>query len=95
MDIQHEILSFDPTIGGITVRYYTESNSVGFTFNIDLPIENGSFPDETGVNSLVELYKPSGQLKRLEDIKTAVVPAFLAAKILPAPEENLNVPENL
>lgn len=90
MEIKYEILSFNSDIGGVTVHYYTQSNPVGFTYNIDLPIENGSYPNEDAVIALVELYAPKGQLERIEAVKTAAVPAFLASKILPPTEESQN-----
>lgn len=81
MNIENEIVSFDTVTGSILVKYYSLEVPDGLFFNIDLPIENGNFPTLEKINELIDLFKPTGQLERMAQLKAVDVPSFLAEKI--------------
>lgn len=76
MEIKHKIISFNYDVGGITVLYYTDEFPEGYFFNIDFPIENGNYPSEEEVQSLIEFYKPKGQIERILLVKNTEVPNY-------------------
>ncbi len=77
MDIKHEILDFEPSIGGILVRYYTDNFPSGFTYNIDLPVVDGKYPTEEEIQEIIKHYEPRGQIERALAIESTSVPASL------------------
>jgi hypothetical protein len=83
MSIQHEIVSFNPVMGSIIVKYFSTEIPEKLEFSIDLPIENGVFPDEQTVNQLIETYKPTVQLQRMAALKTVQIPQYLLDKVVP------------
>jgi hypothetical protein len=86
MDIQHEIISFYPTTGSMVIRYFSEEVPDGLFYNIDIPLENGTFIGKERIDALIEVMKPVGQLERIAALKTVEIPSVLAAFILPQPE---------
>jgi hypothetical protein len=82
MNIQHEIISFNPVMGSIIVKYFSAESQEKLEFSIDLPIENGVFPDEQAINELIELYKPTAQLNRIAALKTVQIPQYLLDKVI-------------
>lgn len=90
MTIQHEILSFDPLTGSVLVKFTSSEYPEGLTYNIDLPVEEGKFPDAERINEIINFNAPKAQIERLGAIKTAEIPAFLSEKI-PSPIVETNV----
>jgi hypothetical protein len=84
MQINNEILSFDPTTGSILVRYYNDEFPEGFTYGIDVPVRDGQLASQEEINQLIETFKPVGQLERIVALRSVEIPQFLAEKI-PAP----------
>jgi hypothetical protein len=84
MTIQHEILSFNPLTASILVKYYSTDCSEELIFNIDLPIEDGKFPEPEQIEEIIKFNAPKAQLERLNAVKTVQVPTFLSEKI-PSP----------
>lgn len=82
--MQSELLSFNPASGTLLVRYSTEDFPEGLVYSIDIPLNNGEYPTQQEIDSLVEHYKPTGQLQRIADVKAAQVPDFLSALVVPA-----------
>ena len=89
MSIQHEIVSFNPTTGSILVRYFTETVPEGLCYNIDIPLENGTFINQEQIAELIEHMKPVGQLERMAAVKSATIPEELV-QFIPAPISNIN-----
>jgi hypothetical protein len=77
MDIQHEIISFDPNSGSIMVRYYTNAYPKGLVFNIDLHAVDGQYPSYDAILDLINHMAPKGQLERAAAIAAAPVPYYL------------------
>ena len=86
MNIQHKILSFHPETGSILVNYYCDEIPDGLSYNIDIPVVNGSFVGQDEIDKLIEAFKPTGQLMRLAEIKLAEVPEHLAQHVKPVVE---------
>lgn len=82
--MQSELLSFNSASGTLLVRYFTEDFPEGLVYNIDIPSNNGEYPTQQEIDSLVAHYKPTGQLQRIADVKAAQVPDFLSALVVPA-----------
>lgn len=81
MEIKHEIMSFNQDTLSIVVRYYTDEVPDGLSYNIDIPIENGQLASKEVIDSLIEAFKPVGQLERIAIANTITVPEFLLEKI--------------
>lgn len=81
MNIQHEVVSFDLEAGSILVRYYSDELPIGLTYNIDLPFDNGQFPNQQAIDDLIVAMRPSGQMQRIVDLRQAATPTHLAALI--------------
>lgn len=79
MQINHEILEFNPYTASVIVRYFTDSVPEGLVFNIDLPVTEGQPLTEELVEQTLEFYSPTSQIERLAAVKTMQVPDFLAA----------------
>ena len=77
MDIQHEILSFDANTGSILVRYFSKEVPDGLSYNIDLPVEGGVYPDSSEIEDLIVAMRPVGQLRRATNLKSINVPPHL------------------
>ena len=84
MQIEHEIISFYAPTGSLLVRYFCAEEPQGLSYNIDVPLVDGAFVDQTEINALIEAMKPTGQLERLVALKTAIIPDTLSA-LIPAP----------
>jgi hypothetical protein len=85
MEILYEIKEFNSTTGSILVRYYDSSNTHSLFYNIDLPIVNGSLPNESGIADYINFMKPTGQMERLIALKTVEIPTFLQTLIIIQP----------
>lgn len=81
MQIKHEILSFNPKTGSITVRYFNDETGAQLEYNIDLPIENGAFVSQEKMTELIEAMKPVGQLERAAALNDVDIPSHLASLI--------------
>lgn len=86
MNIKHEIISFDSVTGAILVHYFTDEIQQGYAYNIDLPIVNGMLPTEIEIEEIINLHSPRVQLERIEAMKTATVPEYLA-NLIPSTSE--------
>lgn len=85
MDIKHKILAFYSDAASLEVQFYTDSNPDGVVYRIDIPIVDGKYPTQEELKKFIIGYSPVWQMQRIEDIKTAVVPDYLAA-LEPKPE---------
>ncbi len=77
MDIEYEIVSFFPETGSMLVRYFCEEAPDGIAYNIDIPIENHTYPPKEDIVKLIEVMKPAWQLTRSTQLKGAVPPSWL------------------
>lgn len=77
MNIQNEIINFDANTGTILVRYFCNEFPEGLIYNIDLPVENGEFPDQSAIDNLISLMKPKGQIERIVALKNVSIPDYL------------------
>lgn len=93
MNIQHEIISFYPPTGSMLVRYFCDEVPEGLAYNIDIPLENGSFVGQEQIDALIAAMKPVGQLERIAQLKSAQIPAELAALIPPEPVQPTEEPQ--
>lgn len=94
MNIQHEILSFDENIGGVLVRYFTDSNPTGYIYNIDVPMIDGEYVSEIELNTHIEHLAPKSQLQRVEEIKTAKLPAYLSSIVAKQEQQQVEQTQN-
>lgn len=70
MDIQWKIVEFHPEQGSVEVNYFEpEILPEGITFNIDLPIENGQYPQGDALEQLISAYVPLHIFERKAAIK--------------------------
>jgi hypothetical protein len=74
MDIKHSIIDFNLKTGSILVNYYSDEIPDGLTYNIDLPFDNGRFPDQQTIDALIIAMKPTGQMQRIVDLQQATIP---------------------
>lgn len=86
MNIQHEILSFNPETGSILVKYFCSEIPEGLIYNIDLPIENNQYPNENSIVEIIKQFEPNSQLGRMINLKNISIPMFLLELIPPMPE---------
>jgi len=82
MDIQYEIVEFNPNNASIRVRYFTEEFTEGFFFNFDIPVVDGKFADQEAIEAMIEAFKPEYQIERVLLARKMEVPSFLAEKIV-------------
>jgi hypothetical protein len=82
MDIQYEIVEFNPNNASIRVRYFTEEFTEGFFFNFDIPVVDGKFTDQEAIEAMIEAFKPEYQIERILLARKMEVPSFLAGKIV-------------
>jgi hypothetical protein len=82
MNIQYEILEFNPNNASIRVRYFTEEFTEGFIFNFDIPIVDGKFADKEAIEAMIEGYKPTYQIEKILAVRNMEIPSFLAEKIV-------------
>lgn len=98
MDIEYDILEFNPNTGSILVKYACSEFLDGLVYNIDLPLENSTYPSQEEITALIKKMEPTEQLKRLVAVKTATIPTYLAEKIVPvvpiAPVTETPIEEN-
>jgi hypothetical protein len=87
MEINHEVISFDPNTGSIVVRYFTDDIQPGYAYSIDLPIVDGALPTEAEIQQLIDLHSPRIQLERIAAMKTASIPEYLANLTPNIPEQ--------
>jgi hypothetical protein len=83
MNIKHELISFHAPTGSMLVRYFSDEVPDGLAYNIDIPLENGSFVGQEKIDELIEAMKPIGQLERIAALQSVVIPETLAALIPP------------
>jgi hypothetical protein len=86
MIIKHEILSFDKTSGSILVRYFSDEFPSGLIYNIDVPVVDGSYVLGDELTSMIEAFKPVGQIERMVLLQTISIPDELSALIPKEPE---------
>ena len=79
MNIQYEILNFDPVNGSVLVRYFNDDSEL--VYNVDVPIENGSYVSELELRQLIVQMQPTFQLSRTSAIKNLETPEYLKAYI--------------
>jgi hypothetical protein len=77
MNIQYEIINFDPTNGSIEIKYFCNEVSYPLIYSIDIPIENNEYPSQETMNNLIEMMKPVGQFQRLVQIRNVTAPDWL------------------
>jgi hypothetical protein len=90
MNIQYEIVEFNPNNASIRVRYFTEEFTEGFFFNFDIPIVDGKFAEQEAIEAMIESFKPEYQIERVLLARKMEIPSFLADKIV---EQVPSVPE--
>jgi len=90
MNVQYEIVEFNPNNASIRVKYFTEEFTEGFFFNFDIPVVDGKFADQEAVNAMIEAFKPVPQIERVLLSRKMEIPSFLAEKIV---EQVTIVPE--
>jgi hypothetical protein len=81
MDIQHQIIEFNPTTVSIVVKYWAEQFPEGLVFNIDLPIIDGQFPSDDEIENIIKLHEPKSQIERLIKTPTLNIPDSFKQKI--------------
>ena len=72
MDIQTEVISFNPTTGSLVVRYFCAEVPDGLIYNIDIPLVDNEFVGLNEINNLIELMKPTGQLERVKKLTEGI-----------------------
>lgn len=90
MNVQYEIVEFNPNSASIRVKYFTEEFTEGFFFNFDVPIIDGKFADQEAINAMIEAFKPVPQIERVLLSRKIEIPSHLAEKIV---EQVTIVPE--
>ena len=90
MNVQYEIVEFNPNNASIRVKYFTEEFTEGFFFNFDVPVVDGKFADQEAINAMIEAFKPVPQIERVLLSRKMEIPSFLAEKIV---EQVTIVPE--
>lgn len=81
MNIQHKIVSFQPTTGSLLVNYFSEEVPEGLLYNIDIPLVGNSFADKEEIEKLIAFMAPVGQLERIATLRTLTIPEELAVLI--------------
>ena len=80
-NVKYEIQSFDANTGSLLIKYYTDEGPDGLLTNIDVPIINGQYANQTDIEAMIELMKPTYQLERLTVSTIVEVPSFLTQHI--------------
>ena len=81
MNIQHQIIEFNPTTVSIVVKYWAEQFPEGLVFNIDLPIVDGQFPADEEIENAIKAHEPKSQIERLIQTQTLNIPDNFKQKI--------------
>ena len=81
MQIKYEILNFYPETAAVMVKYYTDEFPEGFTYNVDIPLDSGVYPEEIALNDIIMLYAPKFQIERITTAKNIEPPEYLKAYI--------------
>lgn len=89
MNIKYDILEFIPHIGTIVVKWYCDEVPQGLVYNVDLPINNGSYPKFEELSGIIKQFEPTGQLERIAALRNAQVPEYLE-KLIYNPFEKVN-----
>lgn len=79
MEIKHNIRTFNPDTGSIEVHYYADNFSSDFVYNIDLPILDGKYPSKEEIDAIINMMKPTEQIKRMAALTKVQPPADLLA----------------
>lgn len=95
--MKYEMLEFNRLRGSLSVKYMHDDDSGKFLiYNIDVPIENGSYISGESLKNYIDMFAPQAQMSRLEEVNTVIIPPEL--DILPdnstvTVEEQVNVRE--
>lgn len=81
--MEYKIIAFDETIGQITVEY-----GEGIVFALDLPIENGAYPEGEALDVLIKQFLPTWVVERKQAIASGISNAE-SIKAVVVPKENM------
>lgn len=91
MALNYTIRGFDEQTGSITVEFH----DVG-TWNLDLPIENGMYPEGEAFEKFIQGFYPSWVIERRNTIKNGIPNAnSIAALVEPLIQNSTTVPNTM
>ena len=89
MKIKYEILNFFPDTASVIVRYFTDEFPGGYTYNVDIPLEGGVYPEEVEFEKVIMAYAPRMQIERITNLRTIEPPEYLKAYIKSPPADDI------
>lgn len=76
--INYKILTFNPTLGQITVFFYKEDINKGIEYTIDVPIIDNKFISGNLLDSHIRQFSPTVQLDQLYSLTDVLIPSELS-----------------
>lgn len=91
--MEYQIISFDESVGQIVVEY-----NEGMTFALDLPIEDGAYPEGEALDILIKQFLPTWVVERKQMIASGVrnkdnIKSIVVERTTPVKQEIDAVPE--
>lgn len=87
--MEYQIISFDESVGQIVVEY-----NEGMTFALDLPIEDGAYPEGEALDVLIKQFLPVWVVERKNAIASGVSNAeSIKAVVVPKPVQPVQQPD--
>ena len=87
--MEYQIIAFDEAVGQIVVEY-----NEGMTFALDLPIEDGAYPEGEALDVLIRQFLPVWVVERKQAIASGVSNAeSIKAVVVPKPVQPVQQPD--
>jgi hypothetical protein len=67
--MEYKITGFNPYAGSAQVNFFTAEFPEGLTYNVDVPVENGSYISGDALRSHIMAFAPYGQIARIVELR--------------------------
>jgi len=67
--MEYKITGFNPYTGSALVNFFTIEFPEGLTYNVDVPVENGSYISGDALRSHIMAFAPYGQIARIVELR--------------------------
>jgi hypothetical protein len=67
--MEYKITGFNPYTGSALVNFFTAEFPEGLTYNVDVPVENGSYISGDVLRSHIMAFAPYGQIARIVELR--------------------------
>jgi hypothetical protein len=67
--MQYKIIGFNAANGSALVNFFTAEYPDGLTYNVDIPVENGSYISGDALRSYIMAFAPYGQIARIVELR--------------------------